>query len=294
MGEISIDPKFNIHTTYKKVRILNPYRNSGAPAQGSYILDTYPAAVAYSIARRLSSSYTGSLIRVRRISDSVEKDIGYDSNGDLDMDAYNSFATSEVCIIIWYDQSGNGNDALQANTGYAPRIETNSLYSKPSVRADGNLTAPDSPSLRITGDMTVIGTFFRALPTIGNPECLFVKRTSDNLREFEFRNEPSGLRYLDSANSIIPVADLEDTVEHIFSIFRTADRIKGYDNNVAEGNIAKSNPTITTTSGLSLFSRDDLSQFKSKGVQTNELIFFASDLESSRADLESHLNTYYI
>jgi len=32
MGEISIDPKFNIHETYKKVRILNPYRNSGAPA----------------------------------------------------------------------------------------------------------------------------------------------------------------------------------------------------------------------------------------------------------------------
>ena len=26
MGEISIDQKFNIHTTYKKVRILNPYR----------------------------------------------------------------------------------------------------------------------------------------------------------------------------------------------------------------------------------------------------------------------------
>ena len=28
MGEINIEPKFNIHETYKKVRILNPYRNS--------------------------------------------------------------------------------------------------------------------------------------------------------------------------------------------------------------------------------------------------------------------------
>ena len=38
MGEISIDPKFNIHTTYKKVRILNPYRHTtpstGAPTTG--------------------------------------------------------------------------------------------------------------------------------------------------------------------------------------------------------------------------------------------------------------------
>jgi len=34
MGEKSIDPKFNIHETYKKVRILNPYRNA-APSTGT-------------------------------------------------------------------------------------------------------------------------------------------------------------------------------------------------------------------------------------------------------------------
>jgi len=46
MGEISIDPKFNIHETYKKVRILNPYRNSGVPS-GSNDADAanYLAAV---------------------------------------------------------------------------------------------------------------------------------------------------------------------------------------------------------------------------------------------------------
>ena len=33
MGEISIEPKFNIHETYKKVRILNPYRNAGSSLQ---------------------------------------------------------------------------------------------------------------------------------------------------------------------------------------------------------------------------------------------------------------------
>jgi len=34
MGEISIDPKFNIHETYKKVRILNPYRGVSAGGGG--------------------------------------------------------------------------------------------------------------------------------------------------------------------------------------------------------------------------------------------------------------------
>ena len=37
MGEISINPKFNIHETYKKVRILNPYRNGVAPSKGTPI-----------------------------------------------------------------------------------------------------------------------------------------------------------------------------------------------------------------------------------------------------------------
>ena len=42
MGEISIDPKFNIHETYKKVRILNPYRNvSAAPTYTNNILYSY-------------------------------------------------------------------------------------------------------------------------------------------------------------------------------------------------------------------------------------------------------------
>ena len=39
MGEISIDPKFNIHETYKKVRILNPYRN-GSPGGGAFEPET--------------------------------------------------------------------------------------------------------------------------------------------------------------------------------------------------------------------------------------------------------------
>ena len=48
------------------------------------ILDEYSgAAAAYSV-RRLSSSYTDGLIRVRRSSDDTEQDIGFDSNGDLD------------------------------------------------------------------------------------------------------------------------------------------------------------------------------------------------------------------
>ena len=55
------------------------------------LLDEYSgAAAAYSV-RRLSSSYTDGLIRVRRSSDDAEQDIGFDANGDLDTTALLAF-----------------------------------------------------------------------------------------------------------------------------------------------------------------------------------------------------------
>jgi hypothetical protein len=52
---------------------------SGSSPAPSYLLDTYSgAAVAYSL-RKLSSTYNGSAIRVRRSSDNTEMNIGFNS-----------------------------------------------------------------------------------------------------------------------------------------------------------------------------------------------------------------------
>lgn len=60
------------------------------------ILDEYSgAAAAYSV-RRLSSTYTDGLIRVRRSSDDTEQDIGFDANGDLDTTALLAFVNEDV------------------------------------------------------------------------------------------------------------------------------------------------------------------------------------------------------
>jgi len=53
-------------------------------AADNLLLDLYPnAALAYSF-RKLSSSFNGSPIRVRRSSDNAEQDIPFDGSGDLD------------------------------------------------------------------------------------------------------------------------------------------------------------------------------------------------------------------
>lgn len=83
---------------------------------------TTPSSVAYSL-RKLSSTYTGAAIQVRRSSDNATQNIGFDVNGNLDTAALTSWVGSgSGFIAIWYDQSGNVLNATQSNVANQPRI----------------------------------------------------------------------------------------------------------------------------------------------------------------------------
>jgi hypothetical protein len=73
----------------------------------SGILDTYTGATAGYSTRRLTNTYTGGLIRVRRSSDDAEQDIGYDANGeDLDIFGLLAFVGSQN-LADWSENFGN-------------------------------------------------------------------------------------------------------------------------------------------------------------------------------------------
>ena len=92
----------------------------------SLLLDSFGANVlaAYSF-RKLSSSYSGDAVRVRRTSDNTEQDIGFDSNGNLDTSSLTTFlGSSDGYISKWYDQAGNNRDATQTNANRQIKIAT--------------------------------------------------------------------------------------------------------------------------------------------------------------------------
>jgi hypothetical protein len=60
-------------------------------SNGSTVLDSMTNANAAYGLRKLRSGYGGSAIRVRRSSDNTEQDIGFDANGNLDMDSLKTF-----------------------------------------------------------------------------------------------------------------------------------------------------------------------------------------------------------
>lgn len=96
-------------------------RPSGA-APANLLLDDYPGAgVAYSL-RKLDKDYGGFAVEVRRSSDGNTQNIGF-SNNDFDTASLNSFCSGTSCRVrTWYDQSGNGRDAVQTTVANQPLI----------------------------------------------------------------------------------------------------------------------------------------------------------------------------
>ena len=86
------------------------------------LLDKYSgASAAYSL-RKLSNSYSGNCVTVRRDSDNQEANIGF-SGGVLDTSALASHCGSaNGFVATWFDQSSNARNATQSTTSKQPKI----------------------------------------------------------------------------------------------------------------------------------------------------------------------------
>lgn len=115
------------------------------PSSFTGLFDTVTSPSIGGGVRRLSSSYTGSLMRIIRASDSSEQDIGYDGSGNLDTSAIASFCSGTTGYVgILYDQSGNGYDAIGKDYGV-------NLSSLPIIYESGSVTTLNGvPAIKIT------------------------------------------------------------------------------------------------------------------------------------------------
>lgn len=111
---------------------------SSAPS-AALLLDTYTgAAAAYSV-RKLRSAYTGYCMQIRRSSDSAYLDVGFNGSGLVDTTAITSFVGSNSAIVYkWYDQTGNGRDAISSLSEPTPKIVVSgvlqTLESLPTIK----------------------------------------------------------------------------------------------------------------------------------------------------------------
>lgn len=85
-------------------------------------LDGVTGALAAYSTRKLRTAYAGFALKVQRLSDNAQQDIGFAADGSLDSATLASFGTSADCrVITWYDQVGSAN-VTQATATSAPQI----------------------------------------------------------------------------------------------------------------------------------------------------------------------------
>jgi hypothetical protein len=123
----------------------------------NFVLDNISKSptVAYSV-RKLSKTYHGFCLRIRRSSDNASLDIGFDTNGELDTTTMLSFVGSgNGFVSIWYDQSGNQNNLTQVTQIYQPKIiltgVLNTSNGKPFVGFYGTPSSTNYNHMDVSG-----------------------------------------------------------------------------------------------------------------------------------------------
>lgn len=97
-----------------------------------YPVDEWSTNILYAFSfRKLSSTYLGNSVRVRRSSDNTEQNFGFVGNY-TDIDSILAFVgtgpTDQGTIVTWFDQSGNGNNKTQATAVDQPVIVMGGSY----------------------------------------------------------------------------------------------------------------------------------------------------------------------
>ncbi len=103
----------------------------------SHILDEKLDDISFAFSFRiLESDYDGPLVKLRRASDNAELDFYHTDDDIVDVDAINTWRNSaNVYVVIWYDQSGLGRNAIQPTQNKQPRFYP---VANPYFQGDGS------------------------------------------------------------------------------------------------------------------------------------------------------------
>ncbi len=251
------------------------------------LLDLYGAnvAAAYSV-RKLSVSYSGSSIRVRRSSDNSEQDIGFDGNGDLDTSALTTFVGANNGLVVkWYDQSGNSNDGVQTGSSLQSHIVAGGVISthggKPAVTQTSAIGNPSNQFLDVSSISAVHNFIVFQQPAAGGGRAYYAESASKALKLDGFR-----IDYDDGVNPRIDgVANIR--TDYVLSEVKS---LSGTVTSIINGSTDASGTANT-------LSVEALMGYPTAGggiiALMQEMIFFSADKSSDAAAISTDINTYY-
>jgi hypothetical protein len=267
-----------------KIGILASSRGTAAPPVG-LLLDTYPgAAAAYSL-RKLRTAYTGNCLQVRRNTDGALLNIGFVNNV-LDTTTLQTFIGVNTGVVsIWYDQSGNGNNAIAVTINNAPII----------IQSGVLITDVGKVALQVD----VLGMDISGI-TVNSSYAGFsvMSRTTSN-----------GFLVSFCASSTVPPAVSfayndgflynENSVNFIRYAFNLTGRFLFTTTNIANIQSAYRNATLQITTGGAAVGANILNRILARTApegsvgKTQEHIFYNINQSSNRTGIETNINLFY-
>ena len=290
---------------------------------GSLLLDRSFAAspvAAYSL-RKISSSYSGNCVTVRRDSDNLDANIGF-SGGVLDTSALASHCGSaNGFVVTWFDQSGNSNDATQPTAPNQPKIYDGSSVrhitenGKPALQMSSNsiklAVSNSKATFKFLHDGSDSSTFWVLSPTAtretsgttdhelfetgefnGSVGVEITYRSSQfsgtENAQFEVKNGSANAVDFRTSNGSFNVGQNLCTFFIDADNSTAADRIKvGLNGNTLEtGNTQTAAPS-TADSQL------DFTIYGGFTAHWQEIVVWNSDQSTNRTGIESNINTFY-
>ena len=265
-----------------------------AAAAGTLLLDVYPGAKrAYSV-RKLSSTYSGSALRVRRSSDNAEQNIGFVGN-DLDTAALTTFVgANNGFVTTWYDQSGNAENATQSTAATQSTIvSAGTIYTagtKPAIYASSGrsfmefTTFSTNQVAQLLVGKKASSTNDKLTGFSGNATGTLLAHWNDSNIYFQWED------YYAFPNSAISNADYET----IFAATTSASTSVIYRNGSSLALSSTFSSVITPNYNcIFVYEGTAGSGGNDSNAYEQELIIWDSDQSANASGIDSNVNAYY-
>jgi hypothetical protein len=262
--------------------------------------------------RRLSGTYSGKAIRVRR-TDLQESDIGFTALGELDTTALLAFtgtgALNNGFVTTWYDQSGNGYNATQTTALNQPQIVSSGSIifdnQKPSLIFNGtsSFLSANSVASFLSGDdkpySWFINTTFNQNTSITRQTVSMTSNlTNTPLYNFLRQIANGGLQSLqaflradNNQNSATIITNITINTNYLQTIISTGTTANYYQNNINVKTVNYNLNSITVNL-FDIGARLNTASEPFSGF-LKEIILYPSSQSSNRTGIETNINDFY-
>lgn len=289
----------------------------------TYLLDLYGSAYHAHSLRKLSSSYTGKCLRVRRTTSTpsvttTTVDISFDSNNTISLDSAITYvsgtATSattlgqfcasvvngytnpdgvntnqNIFVVTWFDQSGNGRNPTQATAENQPRLVNSGNMETVDGSVGVRFISANSNFLSIANTSTAYNNM--SCYALGNSLSATTNTSiygQGHLSSFARIFLPSGTSISYNTLNTFPITGITANTDRLYELICGASTTSAYSNG-----IQSSVPSIASLSVTNVYIR--IGANGSPSVYMNghvkEVVAFVGT--SNRTDIESNINTYY-